>query len=184
MLYSLPNLLTLSRIFAILPITAMFYLEGDLWRWISFGLYCVAGMTDYFDGLLARSTGSVSKIGRFLDPIADKLMVAAIIVMLIATDRLSGYAVLAGLIIVIREIAVSGLREFLAEAKVGVPVSNLAKWKTMIQIFALGFLLVGEASPAAIPSETIGEILLWIAAGLTVITGYDYLRVGVRHMTS
>lgn len=183
MLSSLPNLLTLSRIVVIFPITAFFFVDGDLWRWVSLGLYSLACITDYFDGLLARSTGQVSKLGRFLDPIADKLLVAAIIVMVIATGQLSGYAVIPGLIIVMREIAVSGLREFLAEVKVGVPVSKLAKWKTLIQMFSLGFLLVGEASPEAIPSELIGETLIWIAAGLTVVTGYDYLRAGLRHMT-
>lgn len=183
MLTSLPNLLTLSRILVILPITALFYVQGDLARWLSLGLYSIACITDYFDGYLARSTGQVSKLGRFLDPIADKLLISAIILMLVATDQLSGYAILPGLIILIREIAVSGLREFLAEVQVGVPVSRLAKWKTLIQMFSLGFLLVGGASPASIPSELIGETMLWIAAGLTVITGYDYLRAGLRHMT-
>jgi len=180
---SLPNLLTLIRIAAIIPIVALFYVDAHWAHWTAFGLFAAAGVTDFFDGYLARATGQVSKMGRFLDPIADKLLIAAVILMLVATGDLSGLAILPGLIILLREIAVSGLREILAELRVGMPVSNLAKWKTTIQIFALGFLIVGEASPAIIPSTLIGEILIWIAGALTLITGIDYLRAGLRHLT-
>lgn len=183
MITSLPNLLTLSRMFVIPPIVACFFFDGPTWRWIALGLYTAACLTDFFDGYVARSMGQISRVGRFLDPVADKLLVASVIFMLIATDRLAGIAVLPGLVILIREILVSGLREHLATLDVGVPVSRLAKWKTMIQMFALGFLIVHDASPAWIPSVWIGEIGVWIAAILTLITGYDYLRAGLVHLT-
>jgi cardiolipin synthase len=128
--------------------------------------------------------GQISKLGRFLDPVADKLLVSSVILMLVATGRISGLVVLPALIILIREILVSGLREHLASRSVGVPVSRLAKWKTMIQMFSLGFLIVHNASPAWIPSVWIGEIGVWVAALLTLITGYDYLRAGLDHLTA
>jgi len=182
MITSLPNLLTLSRILVIPPIVALFFLDGAIWRWAALGLYTVACLTDFFDGYVARSMGQISRVGRFLDPVADKLLVASVIFMLIATDRLSGVAVLPGLVILIREILVSGLREHLAAVDIGVPVSRLAKWKTTIQMFALGFLIVHDAAPAWIPAVWIGEIGVWIAAILTMITGYDYLRAGIAHL--
>jgi CDP-diacylglycerol---glycerol-3-phosphate 3-phosphatidyltransferase len=184
MLTSLPNLLTLSRILVIPPIVALFFVEGDMARWVTLGLYAAACVTDFFDGYIARSMGQISKLGRFLDPVADKLLVASVILMLVATGRISGLVVLPALIILIREILVSGLREHLASISVGVPVSRLAKWKTMIQMFSLGFLIVYDASPAWIPSIPIGEIGVWIAALLTLITGYDYLRAGLNHLTA
>ena len=184
MLTSLPNLLTLSRILVIPPIVALFFVEGEMARWVAFGLYAGACITDFFDGYIARSMGQISKLGRFLDPVADKLLVASVILMLVATGRISGLVVLPALIILIREILVSGLREHLAELSVGVPVSRLAKWKTMIQMFALGFLIVHDASPAWIPSVLIGEAGVWVAALLTLITGYDYLRAGLDHLTA
>ncbi|MDF1748185.1 MAG: CDP-diacylglycerol--glycerol-3-phosphate 3-phosphatidyltransferase [Alphaproteobacteria bacterium] len=183
MLFNLPNLLTLFRIVAIVPIAGLIYVDAYWANWTAFGLFAAAGITDFFDGYLARSTGQVSKLGRFLDPIADKLLIAAVIFMLVASGGLSGWSILPGLIILVREITVSGLREFLAELRVGMPVSSLAKWKTTIQIFALGFLIVGTASPAIIPSILIGEVLIWLAAALTVVTGFDYLRAGLKHMT-
>lgn len=183
MLTSLPNLLTLSRILVIPLIVACFFIDGNFWRWVALGLYTAACVTDFFDGYVARSMGQISRVGRFLDPVADKLLVASVIFMLIATDRLTGVAVLPALVILIREILVSGLREHLAELDVGVPVSRLAKWKTTIQMFALGFLIVHDASPAWIPSILIGEIGVWLAAILTMITGYDYLRAGLTHLT-
>lgn len=189
MITSLPNLLTLSRIFVIPLIVGLYFMvgdpvQGDTIRWIIFGLYVVAGATDYFDGVAARSMNLTSKLGRFLDPIADKLLVAAIILMMVAERDLAGIDVLPGLVILIREITVSGLREFLAELRVGMPVSKLAKWKTTIQLLALGFLIVGPASPSVIPSILIGHYLIWAAAALTIITGFDYLRAGLKHMTS
>lgn len=182
MSFNLPNLLTLSRIIVILPIVALFYFDGALARWVALALFAMAAITDFFDGYLARSMGQVSAFGRFLDPIADKLLVAAIILMLVSTERLDGLGVLPGLVILIREILVSGLREFLAELRVGVPVSSLAKWKTTIQLLALGFLIVGDAAPAEIPALPIGEGMIWVAAALTLVTGFDYLRAGLRHM--
>ena len=183
MLTSLPNLLTLSRILVIPPIVALFFIDGEMPRWIALGLYAAACITDFFDGYLARSMGQISRLGRFLDPVADKLLVSAVILMLVATGRIGGLIVLPALIILIREILVSGLREHLATLAVGVPVSKLAKWKTTIQMFALGFLIVHDASPDWIPSVLIGEAGVWIAAVLTLITGYDYLQAGIHHLT-
>lgn len=182
-MFSLPNLLTFFRIAAIVPIVALFYVDAEWASWSAFGLFALAGVTDFFDGYLARATGQVSKLGRFLDPIADKLLIASVLLMLVSSDRLTDLAVLPALVILIREIAVSGLREFLAELQVGMPVSRLAKWKTLIQILALGFLIVGEASPEPIPGMLIGETLIWLAALLTLVTGMDYLRAGIRHIT-
>ena len=184
MLTNLPNLLTMSRILGIPPIVALFFVQGDMARWVTLGLYAAACVTDFFDGYVARSRGQISKLGRFLDPVADKLLVASVILMLVATGRISGLVVLPALIILIREILVSGLREHLASIAVGVPVSRLAKWKTMIQMFSLGFLIVYDASPAWIPSIWIGDIGVWAAAILTLITGYDYLRAGLGHLTA
>ncbi len=183
MLTSLPNLLTLSRIVVIPILVGLFYVEGVWVRWLVCVIFTAACITDYFDGYVARAWQQVSPLGRFLDPIADKLLVAAILIMLAAFDRLSGVTLLPALVILCREITVSGLREFLAQLRVRMPVSRLAKWKTVIQMVAIGFLIVGDAGPDAIPIRLIGEIGLWIAAALTIITGYDYLRVGLVHMT-
>ena len=194
---TLPNILTLSRIFAV-PLLA-FLLWWPNWSFgylLAFGLYCVMGITDYFDGLLARSSGTVSKLGVFLDPIADKIMIAAVILVLTAQGVLRGpYVgdahVIAGLIILMREFAVSGLREFLGGLQVSVPVSKLAKWKTTFQLVSLGALILGKGLPwwnvdigdidANVP-HTVGLTTLWAAAILTVITGWDYLRAGLKHM--
>ena len=194
---SLPNILTLSRIFAI-PLLAWFLWWPD-WATgflVAFGLYCLMGITDYFDGYLARASGAVSKLGIFLDPIADKIMVAAVILVLAAQGVLRGpYVgdahVIAGLIILVREIAVSGLREFLGGLQVSMPVSRLARWKTTFQLVALGSLILGQGLPdwtvmlgdleANVP-HTVGLVTLWAAAVLTLITGWDYLRVGLKHM--
>ena len=186
MLNSLPNLLTVSRILAIPLIVGMFWVEGDIGRWITLGLFILASVTDYLDGMLARSMGKISNFGRFLDPVADKLLVASLLLMLVWSGNVSGLLILPALVILCREIMVSGLREFLAGIKVGVPVSNLAKWKTGFQMTSLGFLIVGDAGPAffdpAATTTVIGEILLWIAAALTIVTGYDYMRAGLKHM--
>ena len=185
---TLPNLLTLSRILTV-PILA-----GLLWwpNWplgyaIGFAVYCLMGITDYFDGYLARAKGAVSRLGIFLDPIADKIMIAAVILVLTAQGWLRGpvvgdFHVIAGLIILIREIAVSGLREFLAGIQVSVPVSRLAKWKTTLQFVALGALILAGAFPAEQWIHLTGLTCLWGAAILTIVTGWDYLRAGVRHM--
>ena len=182
-LTSLPNLLTLSRILAIPIVVASFYVQGDYARWFACALFSAAGVTDWLDGHMARRWAQQSELGRFLDPIADKLLVAATLFMLVATDRLSSGAVLPALVILCREILVSGLREYLAELRVGLPVSKLAKWKTGIQMVAIGVLIVGDAGPAFLPVAAIGEMLLWVAALLTLVTGYDYLRAGLSHMT-
>ena len=182
-LTSLPNLLTLSRILVIPVVVATFYVNGDYARWFACALFSAAGFTDWLDGHMARRWAQQSEIGRFLDPIADKLLVAATLLMLTATGRLSSGAVLPALVILCREILVSGLREYLAGLRVGLPVSKLAKWKTGIQMVAIGVLIVGDAGPAMIPVAAIGELMLWVAAVLTLLTGYDYLRAGLTHMT-
>jgi len=182
MLTSLPNLLTLSRI-GIIPVLLLFLYLNQPWaRWTALFLFILAGVTDWLDGHLARNRGQVSAIGRFLDPIADKLLVSAVILLLVAVDSITGLVLLPALVILCREILVSGLREYLAEIKVSVPVSTLAKWKTMIQMVALGFLIVGSDGPAFLPVQLIGEVGLWLAAALTLVTGYDYLSHGLKHM--
>ncbi|MBL8808287.1 MAG: CDP-diacylglycerol--glycerol-3-phosphate 3-phosphatidyltransferase [Rhodospirillales bacterium] len=181
--FSLPMWLTLSRIAAIPIIVALFWVEGDEWRYVACVLYTVAAVTDWLDGYLARAWAQQSKLGRIFDPIADKLLVSAIILLLVAFGRVAGLSVLAALVILLREVLVSGLREFLAEIRVGLPVSRLAKWKTGIQMTALGFLIVGDAAPTAfLPVMLVGELCLWIAAALTLYTGYDYLATGLKHV--
>ena len=179
---SLPNLLTYSRIAVIPLVIATFYIPGDWARWAAWALFSIAAITDFFDGYLARTRNQVSRFGRFLDPIADKLLVGAVLLMLPAFGRISLWTIPAAVVILLREILVSGLREFLAEINVGVPVSQLAKWKTGIQMVALPVLLVGDAGPLGLPWRIIGEVGLWIAAVLTLITGYDYMRAGIRHL--
>ena len=194
---TLPNILTLSRIVTVpVLVWLCWWPEWSVGYAFAFGVYALMGITDYFDGYLARAQGAVSKLGIFLDPIADKIMVAAVILVLTAKGVLTGpyvgeLHVIAGLIILLREIAVSGLREFLGGIQVSVPVSRLAKWKTTFQILCLGALILGKAMPwwnvnlggfeANVP-HTVGLVTLWLAAGLTLITGWDYLRVGLKHM--
>ena len=177
-----PNLLTLSRIIAMPVLVALLWHPTTLDFAIAFVLYVLVAATDYFDGYLARAQGTVSKLGIFLDPIADKIMVATVIVMLIVTRLLDGLPVIAGLVILLREIAVSGLREFLAQLRVSMPVSQLAKWKTTFQLLSLGLLILAGAAPHALWIGWSGLFCLWMAAGLTLVTGWDYLRVGLRHM--
>ncbi len=184
MLVTLPNILTIARIALIPALVAACYLDDPAGNWAALLIFAAAAITDYFDGYFARSRGQVSAIGRFLDPVADKLLVAAVILVLVALDRISGVTTLAALVILCREIVVSGLREFLAEVSVSVPVSNLAKWKTALQMVALGFLLIGTAAPFGIPAAEIGGYGLWLAALLTLYTGYDYLRAGLHHIRS
>lgn len=187
-MFSLPNLLTLSRILAVPILVFLLWRPAPLDYAIIFVLYCVVGITDYFDGYLARAQGQISKLGQFLDPIADKIMVAAVIMMLVSSRKMSGEPVIHGLhiipalIILLREIIVSGLREFLAESQVSVPVSALAKWKTTLQLVALGALILGGSVPGQAWVHNVGLASLWAAAALTLLTGYDYLRTGIRHM--
>lgn len=182
---SLPNLLTLSRILAVPLFVALMWRAGWIGYSAAFVLYCVAGITDYLDGVLARAQGTVSRLGIFLDPIADKIMVAAVIVMLIHNGEIVDWQVIPALVIILRGIAVSGLREFLATAQVSLPVSRLAKWKTTFQMIALGALILGPSSAVwwpELPSHPVGIVTLWLAGALTIVTGWDYLRVGLRHM--
>jgi len=182
MLTSLPNILTLSRIAIIPVLLVMLYFDTPLLRWLTLAGYTAACLTDFLDGYLARHMNDISALGRFLDPIADKLLVASLIVMLVETEQIDGLVVIPAIVILCREILVSGLREYLAEIKVPMPVSYLAKWKTVIQMVALGFLIVGTAGPDVLPTRGIGEVGLWLAGALTFITGYDYLARGLKHM--
>jgi cardiolipin synthase len=184
---TLPNILTLSRIVAVPLLVVLLWRPDPIEYALTFALYCLVGITDYFDGYVARARGAVSRLGIFLDPIADKIMVAAVIMMLASTRAHSdpvihGLHIVPALVILIREIAVSGLREFLAGLQISVPVSALAKWKTTLQLVALGALILGEAVPQWPWIHLVGLASLWAAAALTMITGWDYLRTGLRHM--
>jgi cardiolipin synthase len=185
---TLPNLLTYGRIAAVPAVVACMYwqdvLQGGVWlRWVALTIFIIAGITDILDGYFARMWGQQSSFGRMLDPIADKLLVASCLLMLAADDTIRGWSLWAAIIILCREILVSGLREYLAELRVSVPVSWLAKLKTVLQLVAIGFLLAGEAGDRIVPIVSlIGLTLLWIAALLTLYTGYDYFKAGVRHL--
>ena len=186
---TLPNILTLSRIFAVPILVFLLWKPTPVDYLVTFVLYCIVGITDYFDGYLARAQQRISRLGQFLDPIADKIMVAAVIVMLIASRRaddgppiLQDLAIIPALVILLREIIVSGLREFLGPLNVSVPVSALAKWKTTFQLVALGALILGGALPHMPWVHDVGLICLWAAAALTLMTGYSYLRTGLKHM--
>lgn len=186
---TLPNLLTLSRILAVPILVFLLWKPAPYDYLITFVLYCVVGITDYFDGYLARAQGKISRLGQFLDPIADKIMVAAVLVMLMASRRADGdapiienWAVIPAMVILLREIIVSGLREYLAPQNVSVPVSRLAKWKTTFQLVALGALILSGAFPGEPWMHMVGLASLWAAAVLTLVTGYDYLRIGLKHM--
>jgi CDP-diacylglycerol--glycerol-3-phosphate 3-phosphatidyltransferase/cardiolipin synthase len=179
---TLPNILTLSRIVAIPLLVVLLWHPQPSHYALCFVLYVLMGVTDYFDGYLARAQGAVSRLGIFLDPIADKIMVAAVIVMLVFTRDIDEWNVVAAIIILTREIAVSGLREFLAQLSVSVPVSKLAKWKTTFQLVSLGGIILGGALPEWEWIRFTGIFSLWAAAILTMVTGWDYLRVGLKHM--
>jgi cardiolipin synthase len=179
MLTSPPNLLTVSRIALIPLLVLLFYAEGDWARWAACAIFVVAATTDFVDGYMARHWHMQSPFGRWLDPVADKLLVGATVVMLVGFARAP---LLPSLVILLREILVSGLREYMAEVSVGLPVSRLAKWKTGVQMTAIAFLLLGEAGPDGLHVAAIGWWGLWLAAALTLITGWDYLQAGLRHM--
>jgi cardiolipin synthase len=178
---NISNLLTISRILVIPIIVACLYLQSPLYGWIAFILFCIASITDYFDGYLARIRNEVSNLGTFLDPIADKLLVAAVILILTSKEVIADWETIPALIILLREIAVSGLREYLAGIKVSVPVSKIAKLKTSLQLIALAILILSESGISIIPILFLGKIALWSAAILTLYTGYDYLKSGLRH---
>jgi cardiolipin synthase len=185
---ALPNLLTYARIAAVPAVVACLFwsniLNGGLWlRWVALAIFIAAGVTDILDGYFARSWGQQSSLGRMLDPIADKLLVASSLLMLAAEETIRGWSLLAAIVILCREILVSGLREFLAELRVSVPVTQLAKWKTTVQLVAVGFLIAGEAGDRILPITTeIGLGLIWISAIVTLYTGWDYFRAGLRHL--
>jgi len=185
--FSVPNLLTYGRIVAVPLVVLCFFLEGrlkssDPIRWAACIIFVIASITDFFDGYLARIWQQTSTLGRMLDPIADKLLVSACLLLLAAERIITDWDLWAAIIILCREILVSGLREYLAELKVSMPVSKLAKWKTGVQMVALAFLLIGPAGDSFFPYTTwAGLKLLWIAALLTLLTGWDYCRAGIKH---
>lgn len=181
---ALPNVLTYGRIAVVPIVVACLFPPAELWvRWLAFGAFAAAAVTDYFDGYLARAWGQQSSLGRMLDPIADKLLIAASLLMLAADGTIHSWSLWAAIVILCREVLVSGLREFLAELRVSVPVSRLAKWKTTAQLLAIGFLLAGPAGEKVLPGcILIGLVLLWISAVVTLYTGYDYFRTGVKHL--
>jgi cardiolipin synthase len=186
--YNIPNLLTYARILAVPLIVVCFFIEGrlqssDFARWAGLAIFIIASITDYLDGYLARIWNQTSNIGKMLDPIADKLLIASVLLLMAADGTIAGWSLWAAITILCREILVSGLREYLAALKVSVPVTRIAKWKTTAQMFALAFLLAGPAGDKVLPYTTeIGITLLWIAAILTIYTGYDYFRAGAKHM--
>ncbi len=171
------------------PIIVLLIAFDSFWpRWIALALFVAASITDYFDGKIARAEGSITPLGQVMDPIADKLLVVSTLVMLIAVDSIAGHAIIAALIILVREIVIAGMREFLAGSKIKLPVSNLAKWKTAVQMVALGFLIVDQYGPwwsdwlVKHSIHYIGDLLLWIAAAFTAISGYSYLRRGLDYI--
>ena len=180
---SLPNVLTYMRILAVPAVVGCLYgIPNDVGRWLALGIYGIACFTDWLDGYLARVWHQQSTLGRMLDPIADKLLVGATLLVLTSDKTINGLALWAATIILCREILVSGLREFLAELNVKIHVTQLAKWKTTLQMVALGVLIAGPAGDKIIPhTRDTGLALLWIAAALTLMTGYDYLKAAVRH---
>ncbi|HUS98378.1 MAG TPA: CDP-diacylglycerol--glycerol-3-phosphate 3-phosphatidyltransferase [Hyphomicrobiaceae bacterium] len=180
---NIPNLLTFGRIAAVpLLVASMLLFEGDQARWVAALVFVIASVSDFFDGYLARAWDQQSALGRMLDPIADKLLVGTALMMLVHNDTIRNWSIIAGLIILCREILVSGLREFLAELQVKLHVSWLAKWKTVMQMIAFSVLLAGPAAERLVPGVMIaGIILLWLAALMTVWTGYGYLRAAVDH---
>ena len=182
----IPNILTIGRIILVPFFIGTFYLPGAMGDWIPFFIFVLASFTDFLDGLLARLYKEESKLGELLDPVADKIIVASALVLLVMNDTIKDYEVIAAIVILIREILISGLREFLAKVKVSMPVNNLAKYKTFIQMFSIALLLTGESGKKIINFgdyniHSIGIILLWISAIITIYTGYDYVRKKIHH---
>ena len=178
---NISNLLTLARIIVIPVIVLCIYMNNPFCGWVAFILFCIASITDYFDGYIARIRNEVTNFGTFLDPIADKLLVSAVILILTSKEAIADWETIPALIILLREIAVSGLREYLAKIKVSVPVSRISKIKTSLQLIALAFLILSESGITIIPIIFIGKTALWIAGILTLYTGYDYLKSGLKH---
>ena len=182
----IPNILTIGRIILVPIFIGTYYLHGAMGDWIPFFIFVLASFTDFLDGLLARLYKEESKLGELLDPVADKIIVASALILLVMDNTIEGYEVIAAIVILIREILISGLREFLAKAQVSIPVTSLAKFKTFLQMFAIAILLTGESGNILINfgdynANTIGIIFLWIAAFLTIYTGYDYVRRKIHH---
>ena len=179
----LPNILTFFRI-GILPVLiALFFFNGAWAAWMALGLYTLACITDFLDGYAARKMNTVSPLGTFLDPIADKIFVASLLILLAGFDRLEGIWLIPAIIILIRGFLIAGLREFLGPQNIQLPVSKLAKWKTTVQMIALGFLVVGHHGDTVLPNTLMyGQALITIAAILTVVTGWGYLRAGIKHI--
>ncbi len=184
--WNLPNILTYGRIVAVPVVAGLLLMDGNNMRWTALAIYVVAAITDFFDGYLARKWQQQSSLGRMLDPIADKVLVAVVLLVLCADDILLGGHIWAAIIILSREVLVSGLREYLGELQVSVPVTRIAKWKTTVQLVSIGFLIAGPAGDALFGTghvvTSIGIAMLWVAAGLTLYTGYDYFRAGIRHV--
>lgn len=180
---SLPNLLTYGRVAAVPVVAGLLFWPLEDWaRWSALAVFVIAAITDFFDGYLARAWSQQSSLGRMLDPIADKLLVAVCLLMLAADEVITGVSMWAAIIILSREILVSGLREFLAELRVSVPVTRVAKYKTALQLISLGFLIAPPRGVSFLDSEIIGLGLLWAAALLTLYSGWDYMRAGMKHM--
>ena len=182
----IPNYLTIGRIIIVPIFVLTFYLPGFYGDIIPFSLFVIASFTDFLDGLLARMYKEESKLGELLDPIADKIIVATALILLVMDGTIKNFEVIAAIIILTREILISGLREFLAKGKVNMPVSGLSKLKTFLQMFAISILLLGQTGNKIINfqdynAQTVGIILLWLSAFLTLYTGYDYLRKGIDH---
>ena len=185
----IPNILTIGRIILVPIFILTFYLPGALGDLIPFFIFVLASFTDFLDGLLARLYKEESKLGELLDPVADKIVVASALILLVMDNTIESYEVIAAIIIMIREIIISGLREFLAKVQISVPVTRLAKYKTFIQMFSIAILLTGETGNKIINFEdynaqTVGIILLWLSAFLTLYTAYDYIRKGIDHIIS
>ena len=189
MIKKIPNILTIGRIIIVPFFVLAFYLPGFYGDLTAFALFVIASFTDLLDGMLARMLGEESKLGELLDPIADKIIVATALILLVMDGTIRHYEVIAAIIILTREILVSGLREFLAKGKVNLPVSNLAKLKTFLQMVSIALLLTGDTGNKILNfqdynAQTIGIILLWLSAFLTLYTGYEYLKKGIDHAIS
>jgi cardiolipin synthase len=184
-MHNLPNILTFFRI-AILPVIIGLFFIPEAWAaWTALGFYTIASITDFLDGYLARKMKTESALGQFLDPIADKIFIASLLLVIVGFDRLDGIWMIPAILIFMREFLVSGLREFLAPQNIQLPVSKLAKWKTTFQMIALGFLVVGDYGDVLIPNTLMyGQWGITIAAILTLITGWSYLKAGLKHILS
>jgi cardiolipin synthase (CMP-forming) len=183
MIFKIPNILTIGRLILVPVLVFAYYLPGRLGDWLGFSIFVIASFTDFLDGFFARLLKQQSKLGELLDPIADKIIVVTALVLLVADNQIKGQEVIASIIIICREILVSGLREYLAKFKLKIPVSNMAKVKTFFQMFAISILLTGSSGDQLLFNlgSEIGIALLWIAAVLTLVTGYSYLKKGIEH---